>query len=99
MHLSEKRRKQVIISSVSILGVLFLVVILTLYVVKKKKKLKRNGKHEHLELPLFDLAALLSATNNFSSDNKLGEGGFGPVYKVRLSSFFWAEFNLQVNNT
>ncbi|RVW68710.1 G-type lectin S-receptor-like serine/threonine-protein kinase [Vitis vinifera] len=91
---SEKRRKQVIISSVSILGVLFLVVILTLYVVKKKKKLKRNGKikhyleggeanerHEHLELPLFDLAALLSATNNFSSDNKLGEGGFGPVYK------------------
>ncbi|KAJ9671843.1 hypothetical protein PVL29_025507 [Vitis rotundifolia] len=90
---SEKRRKQVIISSVSILGVLFLIVILTLYVVKKKK-LKSNGKvkhyleggeanerHEHLELPLFDLAALLSATNNFSSDNKLGEGGFGPVYK------------------
>ncbi|KAJ9671842.1 hypothetical protein PVL29_025507 [Vitis rotundifolia] len=40
-----------------------------------------NERHEHLELPLFDLAALLSATNNFSSDNKLGEGGFGPVYK------------------
>ena len=58
-----------------------------------------NERHEHLELPLFDLAALLSATNNFSSDNKLGEGGFGPVYKVRLSSFFWAEFNLPVNNT
>ncbi|RVW37246.1 G-type lectin S-receptor-like serine/threonine-protein kinase [Vitis vinifera] len=37
--------------------------------------------HEHLELPLFDLDILLNATNNFSRDNKLGEGGFGPVYK------------------
>ena len=39
---------------------------------------------EHLELPLFELATLLNATNNFSSDNKLGEGGFGPVYKVSV---------------
>jgi hypothetical protein len=23
-----------------------------------------------------------SATDNFSTENKLGEGGFGPVYKV-----------------
>ncbi|XP_034678688.1 G-type lectin S-receptor-like serine/threonine-protein kinase At4g27290 isoform X2 [Vitis riparia] len=40
-----------------------------------------NESQELQELPVFDLAALLSATNNFSSDNKLGEGGFGPVYK------------------
>ena len=39
---------------------------------------------ERLELPLFELATLLNATNNFSSDNKLGEGGFGPVYKVSV---------------
>ena len=25
-------------------------------------------------------------SNNFSIENKLGEGGFGPVYKVRLVS-------------
>ena len=30
----------------------------------------------------FDLSTILSATNNFSDENKLGEGGFGPVYKV-----------------
>ncbi|XP_030948887.1 cysteine-rich receptor-like protein kinase 15 [Quercus lobata] len=29
----------------------------------------------------FDLSTILTATNNFSEVNKLGEGGFGPVYK------------------
>ena len=48
----------------------------------------RDEGPEHLELPLFDLDTLLDATNNFSSDNKLGEGGFGPVYKVRIYSIF-----------
>ncbi|XP_076894592.1 G-type lectin S-receptor-like serine/threonine-protein kinase At4g27290 [Bidens hawaiensis] len=36
---------------------------------------------DDLELPLFGLSTLLKATNNFSMSNKLGEGGFGPVYK------------------
>ena len=30
----------------------------------------------------FDLSTIEAATNNFSDENKLGEGGFGPVYKV-----------------
>ncbi|XP_056686713.1 cysteine-rich receptor-like protein kinase 10 isoform X2 [Spinacia oleracea] len=34
----------------------------------------------------FDLATLQSATNNFSMENKLGEGGFGSVYKGTLSN-------------
>jgi hypothetical protein len=32
---------------------------------------------------LYDLSTLRAATDNFSEENKLGEGGFGPVYKVR----------------
>lgn len=37
---------------------------------------------EDWELPLVDFKRIVKATDNFSEDNKLGEGGFGPVYKV-----------------
>lgn len=43
-------------------------------------------KEEDLDLPLFDLATIAVATNEFSFSNKLGEGGFGPVYKGCLSN-------------
>ncbi|RRT51152.1 hypothetical protein B296_00026419 [Ensete ventricosum] len=33
-------------------------------------------------LSSFDLSTIKAATNDFSADNKLGEGGFGAVYKV-----------------
>ncbi|XP_074333125.1 G-type lectin S-receptor-like serine/threonine-protein kinase At4g27290 isoform X2 [Apium graveolens] len=36
---------------------------------------------EDLELPLFDFKTLAKATNGFSTIFKLGEGGFGSVYK------------------
>ncbi|KAG5234836.1 G-type lectin S-receptor serine/threonine-protein kinase [Salix suchowensis] len=36
------------------------------------------------DLPLFDLSAIAAATDNFSDANKLGEGGFGSVYKGLL---------------
>jgi len=31
---------------------------------------------------LFDLPTISTATNGFSENNKIGEGGFGTVYKV-----------------
>ncbi|KAK4587907.1 hypothetical protein RGQ29_019064 [Quercus rubra] len=37
------------------------------------------------ELPLFNFEMLVSATNDFHQSNKLGQGGFGPVYKGKLS--------------
>ncbi|KAK9067851.1 hypothetical protein SSX86_011962 [Deinandra increscens subsp. villosa] len=36
------------------------------------------------DLLLFSFASIMAATYDFSSENKLGQGGFGPVYKGRL---------------
>ncbi|KAK9056374.1 hypothetical protein SSX86_027464 [Deinandra increscens subsp. villosa] len=36
------------------------------------------------EMNSFSLTAMQVATNNFSLENKLGQGGFGPVYKGKL---------------
>ncbi|XP_062094612.1 probable leucine-rich repeat receptor-like serine/threonine-protein kinase At3g14840 isoform X1 [Humulus lupulus] len=36
------------------------------------------------ELHFFELDSILMATNKFSITNKLGQGGFGPVYKGQL---------------
>lgn len=35
------------------------------------------------EYQVFKFTALKAATDNFSDGNKLGKGGFGPVYKVQ----------------
>ncbi|KAI3675465.1 hypothetical protein L1987_85055 [Smallanthus sonchifolius] len=48
---------------------------------------------EDLELPLFGLSTILQATNNFSINNKLGEGGYGPVYKWLHGSRAWRLHN------
>ncbi|EOY12907.1 S-locus lectin protein kinase family protein, putative [Theobroma cacao] len=42
-----------------------------------------QGQSEDMELAVFELGTMARATDNFCFDNKLGEGGFGPVYKHR----------------
>ncbi|KAM1461209.1 hypothetical protein ACFX11_045588 [Malus domestica] len=64
----------------------------------KKRKHKKNhteskskfdvgggGGKDDAELPIFGLRAVVAATNNFAEADKLGEGGFGPVYKGILA--------------
>lgn len=36
-------------------------------------------------LHVYGFSVIEEATNNFSYENKLGEGGYGPVYKVTSS--------------
>eukprot|EP00257_Ricinus_communis_P016162 XP_015574242.1 G-type lectin S-receptor-like serine/threonine-protein kinase At4g27290 isoform X1 [Ricinus communis] len=43
-----------------------------------------EGQRDDLELPLYEFASIQVATNNFALANKIGEGGFGPVYKGEL---------------
>ncbi|KAL2931184.1 Cysteine-rich receptor-like protein kinase 10 [Bienertia sinuspersici] len=61
------------------------------FIMKRKVEKQRTILMQHgfagdedltLESLQYDLTLLQSATNNFSNENKLGEGGFGIVYKV-----------------
>uniref|UniRef100_A0A8R7R9U9 non-specific serine/threonine protein kinase n=2 Tax=Triticum urartu TaxID=4572 RepID=A0A8R7R9U9_TRIUA len=55
----------------------------------RKRNAVRRTQNENMtplsrsisELPLMDLASIDAATGNFARANKLGEGGFGPVYR------------------
>lgn len=38
-----------------------------------------------LQTGYFSLRQIKAATHNFDSANKIGEGGFGPVYKVIIT--------------
>lgn len=42
---------------------------------------RKKGYHD---LKLFSFASIMAATDDFSIQNKLGQGGFGPVYKGKL---------------
>ncbi|XVF70436.1 hypothetical protein PTKIN_Ptkin11bG0161600 [Pterospermum kingtungense] len=47
------------------------------------KKIWKRGQEskDNIEIPMFDLASIDSATNSFSQKNLIGTGGFGPVFK------------------
>ncbi|KAK9152089.1 hypothetical protein Syun_010398 [Stephania yunnanensis] len=51
---------------------------------RKKTEGDGNAEDEDLDLPLYDWTTIATATSNFSLTNKIGEGGFGPVYKGKL---------------
>ncbi|EHA8589194.1 Receptor-like serine/threonine-protein kinase SD1-8 [Cocos nucifera] len=79
----------------SVLGTLLLASVGICICIKRRRRAgaipfasrRNNEKHEESkdwELPLFDLGTIIAATNNFSLENKLGQGGFGPVYKGKL---------------
>ncbi|KAM3747668.1 hypothetical protein ACB098_05G052200 [Castanea mollissima] len=56
-----------------------------------KKKMKQNMLVQEFghamtstDLKIFSFESITAATNNFSTENGLGMGGFGPVYKEKL---------------
>jgi hypothetical protein len=49
-------------------------------------KLDETGRKPDVQF--FDVSTIIAATDNFSPAKRLGQGGFGPVYKVSLISFF-----------
>ncbi|KAK1378377.1 Receptor-like serine/threonine-protein kinase [Heracleum sosnowskyi] len=88
---AKKPLSTIIIAVLVVITIFLCLVISTVY---RKRKQGRKGnftfsvkgestnrsEKEDLELPLFDFITIAEATNGFSENNKLGEGGFGPVY-------------------
>uniref|UniRef100_A0A1J3I593 non-specific serine/threonine protein kinase n=2 Tax=Noccaea caerulescens TaxID=107243 RepID=A0A1J3I593_NOCCA len=52
---------------------------------RDKNTIERDLRAQGLQLVCFTWRQLQAATNNFDEANKLGEGGFGPVFKGELS--------------
>ncbi|KAK8633355.1 hypothetical protein V6N13_014201 [Hibiscus sabdariffa] len=49
---------------------------------KRERTLEQELKGVELQTSSFSLGQIKAATNDFHASNKIGEGGFGPVYKV-----------------
>ena len=49
---------------------------------------------EGFGLPSFSFDIIAAATNNFHENNKIGEGGYGPVFKVILHSLIGRQLKL-----
>ncbi|XP_024027994.1 G-type lectin S-receptor-like serine/threonine-protein kinase At4g27290 isoform X2 [Morus notabilis] len=90
-ELEKAARKLGAIIVVSVLGPLSGMLLVGFYFCRKtlkgrnkKTSRKNRAKDQEFELPLFSQDTISIATNNFSMDNKIGEGGFGPVYRGML---------------
>ncbi|CAL1391504.1 unnamed protein product [Linum trigynum] len=47
-------------------------------------KVEDDGSRGSDQLKVYTIGSIMTATGNFSLHNKLGEGGFGPVYKGKM---------------
>nr|GMD80803.1 G-type lectin S-receptor-like serine/threonine-protein kinase At4g27290 [Ipomoea batatas] len=82
----KKSKRLKLISSSVLAGILVLSLIMTLIVIlyKRKRKeihLKWEEDQTLSEVSTIRRATITRATDNFSLNNKIGEGGYGPVYK------------------
>ncbi|XVF77739.1 hypothetical protein PTKIN_Ptkin14bG0071100 [Pterospermum kingtungense] len=86
-------KKVSVIASLLVCFIGSLLIGLLIFILKKKHQMQVpikeedrmiEDKNDNMEFPRFDFNTIVTATDNFSSNNKLGEGGFGPVYKGTL---------------
>ncbi|EEF43949.1 ATP binding protein, putative [Ricinus communis] len=77
----------IIIIVVPIVSILILVICVCIFL-RARKPMKEIESVDEIQSELeslqFDFGTVRAATNNFSEENKLGQGGFGVVYKGTL---------------
>ncbi|KAF5477367.1 hypothetical protein F2P56_004015 [Juglans regia] len=87
---TRKKNRTGLIVGITVGGLIsFLAVFAVLCILQKRKRRHANKNEELLgidaRLYTFSYSELKTATEDFSTSNKLGEGGFGPVYKGTLN--------------
>ncbi|KAI9079167.1 hypothetical protein K1719_038893 [Acacia pycnantha] len=89
---AEKHKKKVVVVT-TVTFTLVLLMLLAFFSIHRRNRKRREkiltedgqeGEQEDIELPFFDIATIIRVTNDFSSDKKLGQGGFGSVYRGTL---------------
>nr|GLL48987.1 G-type lectin S-receptor-like serine/threonine-protein kinase At4g27290 isoform X1 [Ipomoea trifida] len=81
---SKGKKSKIIELCSSLVGILVLSFTLALIIImykRKRKEIDLKLKWEE-DQTLFEVSTITRATHNFSPNNKIGEGGYGPVYKV-----------------
>ncbi|XP_015163617.1 probable LRR receptor-like serine/threonine-protein kinase At1g56140 [Solanum tuberosum] len=86
---TKENRTGLIVGIVVGVGVISLISLFAVYyLIQKRKQQKALEDEEFMGIDTrpytFSYSELRAATGDFSSSNKLGEGGFGPVYKGTL---------------
>ncbi|PRQ49645.1 putative protein kinase RLK-Pelle-DLSV family [Rosa chinensis] len=86
---SKKNRTGLIVGIVVGGGVLLILLLLFFCIVQRRKRINTSKNEDLLGIDIgpltFSFSELKTATDDFSPANKIGEGGFGPVYKGTLN--------------
>uniref|UniRef100_A0A9I9CEU5 Receptor-like serine/threonine-protein kinase n=1 Tax=Cucumis melo TaxID=3656 RepID=A0A9I9CEU5_CUCME len=86
-ELESSKRKLIVGLSVSVASLISFLIFVACFIYWRRRRAEGNeveAQDDEVELPLYDFTKIETATNNFSLSNKIGEGGFGPVYKGML---------------
>ncbi|XP_022927522.1 G-type lectin S-receptor-like serine/threonine-protein kinase At4g27290 [Cucurbita moschata] len=97
-ELDSTNKKLMVAISVSVASFLGFLVLVICFILGRRRKVrggnmispeitlgKIHSQEKEVEMPIYDFRTIEIATNSFSLSNKIGEGGFGPVYKGKLS--------------
>ncbi|GLT83112.1 hypothetical protein SLE2022_014210 [Rubroshorea leprosula] len=93
---SDSKARRTVIIIVSVISGVLLLGVISCYLRTRYKWRKVKGENDtdqdphpsireaDIDLPSFDLVTIATATDDFALKNKIGEGGFGHVYKGML---------------